>query len=144
MQTFLISSEPSETARILDNKRLFKQIVEGNQILGCLLVEENRWKNHPAVKMWKGYEHFLCKYVAVMINEWTEKGYDCSKSLINLKKHYELCKSLEYKIPHWFSDEFFLAHKSNLIRKKPEWYRPIFGLDIPDDLPYIWPNNEKE
>ena len=54
-------------------------------------------------------------------------------------KFNQLSNILECKVLYWFSDEFFLAHKSNLIRKKSEHYRPIFGLDIPDDLPYIWP-----
>lgn len=143
MQTFLISPNPVDTAKILDNKRLFKQIVEGNQILGCLLVEENRWKNHPAVKMWKGYEYFLIAYVGYMIMEWEMRGYQCGKSKETYFKFTKLLEYLENKKPHWFSDEFFLAHKSNLIRKKPEWYCPIFGLDIPDDLPYIWPDGKK-
>jgi len=143
VQTFLISPNPSETAGILDDKRLFKQIVEGNQILDCLLIKESRWKNHPAVKMWKGYESFLVAYVGFMIQEWNMRGYDCSKSKITWFKFDQLSNILECKVPHWFSDEFFLAHKSNLIRKKPEHYRPIFGLDIPDNLPYIWPSGKE-
>jgi hypothetical protein len=34
MQTFLISSNPKETAKILDNKRLGKQLVEINKQFG--------------------------------------------------------------------------------------------------------------
>lgn len=48
----------------------------------------------------------------------------------------------EYDIPHWLGDpSFHRAHQSNLVRKDPEHYTPIFG-DIPNDLPYIWPKNE--
>lgn len=144
MQTFLVSSNPSDTAKILDNKRLFKQIVEGNQILDCLLIKETRWKNHPAVKMWKGYERILVVYVGVMIQEWLMRGYSCEKSLNTWHKFDKLTERFhQVMCPHWFSDEFFLAHKSNLIRKKPDHYRPIFGLDIPDDLPYIWPSGKE-
>jgi len=149
MQTFLISPKPHETAEILDNKRLFKQIVEANQILDCLLNKETRRKNHPAVKMWKNYEWFLnAEYVTSMIEAWTKKKnpktgkfYQCDKSIKTWWIHGSIITSGKFsrRTPHWFSDEFFISHKSNLIRKKPEWYRPIFGLDIPNDLPYIWP-----
>lgn len=46
----------------------------------------------------------------------------------------------EVDLPEWFGDkDFHRSHASNLIRKNPEHYRPIFGDDVPDDLPYIWP-----
>lgn len=35
-------------------------------------------------------------------------------------------------------EEFHRSHQSNLIRKLPEFYRPLFP-GVPDDLPYIWP-----
>lgn len=45
----------------------------------------------------------------------------------------------ELDVPPWLGDEaFHLSHRSNLVRKDPGHYRPIFG-DIPDGLPYIWP-----
>ena len=41
--------------------------------------------------------------------------------------------------PEWLGNpDFHIAHQSNLIRKKPEFYIPIFG-NIPDNLEYIWP-----
>jgi hypothetical protein len=39
---------------------------------------------------------------------------------------------------NYFFVAFYIAHQSNLIRKKPEFYIPIFG-NIPDNLEYIWP-----
>ena len=42
-------------------------------------------------------------------------------------------------MPRWLGDEaFHLSHRSNLVRKDPEFYRLRFG-DVPDDLPYVWP-----
>lgn len=35
-------------------------------------------------------------------------------------------------------DEFCLSHRSNLIRKMPDYYGPMW-LDVPDDLPYVRP-----
>ncbi|MBK7107432.1 MAG: MSMEG_6728 family protein [Ignavibacteriae bacterium] len=140
MQTFLISPNPIDTAKILDDKRLFKQIVEGNQIANCLLVKETRWKNHPAVRMWKGYEFFLVnKYIDAMIYQWAIiKKHKAEKSIITHNFHKFIIKDYELQEPFWFSEEFFLTHKSNLIRKNPNYYRPIFGYNIPDNLSYIW------
>jgi len=143
MQTFLISADPLDTARALDYRRLGKQRVEAIQILNTLVGFSDAWKNHPAVKMWKGFEPFLlCDYLSTMITEWGRRGYRNDKIFESYRKiHQELrttTKSIQIT-PDWFCEELFLTHKSNLIRKYPEYYRPIFGNDIPDDLPYFWP-----
>lgn len=138
MQTFITSYDFEEVANTLDNKRLFKQIVEGNQILKCLLVTESRRKNHPAIKMWKGHEYILCQYINALIKVWKSKGYKCPKSEASLSKFMILVKKND-KFPEWINDDFIYAHKSNLIRKKPEYYKEKFGNDIPNNLPYIWP-----
>jgi hypothetical protein len=46
-------------------------------------------------------------------------------------------------LPSWVgNDALHLSHRSNLIAKDPEFYRPrfaeLFGAE-PDDLPYVWP-----
>ena len=61
MQTFITDFDMAQNAKKLDDKRLGKQRIEALQIANCLLVKESRWKNHPAVKMWKGYERFLIR-----------------------------------------------------------------------------------
>jgi hypothetical protein len=41
--------------------------------------------------------------------------------------------------PPWLGDEqLHRSHQSNLIRKDPGFYRPLFP-DVPPDLPYVWP-----
>lgn len=41
--------------------------------------------------------------------------------------------------PPWLGDEaFHRSHQSNLLRKLPEHYGPLFP-GVPDDLPYVWP-----
>lgn len=50
MQTFLPVPDFLETAKILDNKRLNKQIVEAYQIFSGRVPT----KNHPACLMWEG------------------------------------------------------------------------------------------
>jgi hypothetical protein len=46
-------------------------------------------------------------------------------------------------LPSWLGDEaLHRSHRSNLIAKDPDFYRPrfteLFGPE-PDDLPYVWP-----
>ncbi len=57
MQTFLPSANPVTSARLLDSKRLNKQILECYQILNVLSGKSKGggWRNHPAVLMWKRY-----------------------------------------------------------------------------------------
>ena len=38
----------------------------------------------------------------------------------------------------WLTDDLILSHRSNLIRKAPEHYAPLWP-DVPDNLPYVWP-----
>lgn len=70
MQTFLASTNTLKAARALDNKRLNKQILECYQILNVLSgrSKTGAWRNHPAVLMWKGYEHGLWEYVLSLIH----------------------------------------------------------------------------
>ena len=64
MQTFLPYADFKETAKCLDMKRLGKMRVEAMQILMVLtgLNKGKAWTNHPAVKMWRGYEAALAEY----------------------------------------------------------------------------------
>lgn len=45
MQTFVPYSDHAETARFLDNRRLFKQLIEGKQILLALSDPEYGWQS---------------------------------------------------------------------------------------------------
>ena len=134
MQTFLPYPSFEETAHTLDWRRLGKQRVEGLQILNIISrpAYVGAWMNHPAVKMWRGYDNALKLYVNTMIREWKRRGYQ------NTLQCYEL-DGAEMIMPWWLGDSrFHDSHKSNLLRKDPNYYRQ-FGWDVPDDLPYFWP-----
>ncbi|MDD5651558.1 MAG: pyrimidine dimer DNA glycosylase/endonuclease V, partial [Candidatus Nanoarchaeia archaeon] len=79
MQTFLTDFNMKKNAENLDNKRLGKQRSEGLTIASILLDKSNNkkgWRNHPAVKMWKGYEEFLLYfYLQWIFHEWIKKGF---------------------------------------------------------------------
>ena len=134
MQTFLPYAEFEDAAQVLDYRRLGKQRVEGLQIVNILSTPNyaGAWVHHPAIKMWRGYENALKLYVNAMIREWKERGFR------NNLPYYELDPA-EIVYPWWLGDpRFHDSHKSNLLRKYPEYYNQ-FGWNVPDDLPYFWP-----
>jgi hypothetical protein len=143
VNTFLPYPSYSDTARVLDRARLGKQRVEGYQILRVLLGQTNGWKNHPAVKMWQGYEYQLVRYVHDICWEWSERGYNDSvgEKVAALYLSHRIYDRTPEE-PPWLHDQsFHLAHQSNLIRKDPAFYESKFP-GVPNNLPYIWPSKE--
>lgn len=143
MQTFLVSPSFSETAKVLDNKRLGNQRLEAWIILRTNLGITNGWRNHPAVKQWKGYEWALVEYAQAMCEEWTNRGFKDSmyvkfNNLLNEYRNKGL-KDNFFVYPKWITNnDLILSHRSNLIRKLPEHYKK-FWTGIPDNIPYWWP-----
>ena len=136
MQTFLPYPSFIKSAIALDMRRLGKQRVEVLQLLKAL-HEGGAWANHPACKMWRGYEKALVVYGVEICVEWRKRGYKdtCRVKIQNYFKRFKT----EYAEPPWLGNEAFHAsHRSNLLRKDPEHYSK-FGWTEPNDLPYIWP-----
>lgn len=161
MQTFLPYSDFTKSAQCLDNRRLGKQRVECLQILNtlskrrftCPSCKQGRdnstcadcqekcrvtpWYNHPAVKMWKGYEISLAAYGVIICNEWIKRGWDdtCKEKI--LPYLYKTTGSLVD--PPWLGNKIFHAsHRSNLLRKDFDYYAQ-FNWTEPTTLEYVWP-----
>lgn len=147
MQTFLPCASFRRSARCLDNKRLGKQRVECKQILLALGIQVgqhepylSRWRNHPAVKMWTGYEVALIVYAMVVCREWISRGFN-DNMLPEFTAAYERLRPTitHNRYPPWFGQRRFHAgHRSNLLRKDYTHYSK-FGWREPVDLPYYWP-----
>ena len=145
MQTFITDHDMEISAHNLDDKRLGKQRVEALQIFECLMVKETRWKNHPAVKMWKGYESFLLlKYLYPILHEWENvrgfKNLKCKLKWVRYQENYDVSFYSIIIKPPWITNEFIEAHRSNLIRKDANFYKPLFP-STKEDLKYIWPKH---
>lgn len=137
MQTFLPYPDFKLSALCLDNKRLGKQRVEAFQLLNVLLdrTTSKGWRNHPATKMWKGYEPCLQHYFNVMLETWIERGFN------NTMKREVLATTPTP--PIWLGNEdFHRSHRSNLLRKDWDHYSKFFIEAV--DIPYIWPGNEND
>jgi hypothetical protein len=131
MQTFLPFPDFEESFRALDYRRLGKQRSEAYEIVRILEGKPSRWRNHPAVKMWRGYTEALKLYTNLCIKEWIRRGYKNNMILFDIDY-----KKVVY--PHWLGKEsFHISHQSNLLRKKPEYYFDKFETTDPT-IPYEW------
>jgi len=131
MQTFLPYPSMGKSVRSLDYRRLGKQRVEAFQILNALGGKSKGWTNHPATRMWRGYEAALGWYKDLCIEEWIRRGYK------NTMKMEESHGGLV--MPEWLGrEDIHASHRSNLLRKDPDFYG-VLGWDEPHDLEYVWP-----
>lgn len=153
MQTFLPYDDFAATARVLDHRRLGKQRVEALQLQRALTVPGHGWRHHPAARMWAGYEEALVRYGLEICARWCAEGFldTCeatlrsdlarAKGITVVRTQLELAEAGE--LPDWLGDEtLHRSHQSALARKDPEHYRRYFP-DVPDDLPYVWPDRER-
>jgi hypothetical protein len=145
MQTFLPCADFERTAALLDPRRLGKQRVEALQICNALHRTTGGWINHPVTRMWRGYEPALVAYGLAIVREWTRTGHVDTvhgKLLVHLHGEPERTQQQladESMLPPWLGrEDLHRAHRSALVRKMPEYYRPLFP-DAPDDLDYVWP-----
>lgn len=149
MQTFLPYPDPAETARCLRTDDLLEQINDVLTILGVLHeTESTGWALHPVVKMWAGYDVHLGNYGLVLIEEATHRT-GLSASVIGdiaqkgdkIAWHLECATSGEYTLvsPRWMtSPDLHEAHRSELLRRDPMYYRSFFPT-TPMDVNQYWP-----
>jgi hypothetical protein len=155
MQTFNTHTTYPRTMAHLDKQRLGKQRLETWQILRLLRGEtKNNWTNHPAVKMWRGFEPSLVMYGFYVCHEWRivrgyedemwgrfatyAREYGMLDTYANDSKTALYANGREPVTPPWLSDLWVLrSHRSNLMRKDPKFYSVYRGT--PENMPYLWP-----
>lgn len=132
MNTFLPYPNYYDSLNCLDPSRL------GNQIYReCKTLVNGGWKNHPASKMWRGYEYSLCLYAltGLVVLSYRGKHY---------QHHYDWfidkIRQFEYSDPPpWLGrEDIHSSHRSNLLRKDPEWYGKFGWSEAPSEG-YVWP-----
>lgn len=104
---------------MLDKQRLNKQITETQQILTCLL-DGGSWKNHPAVRMWKGYEAALCLYGQLCQGAFVAVGGTCShKSWLKIQEVMaERGLGNIPAFPQWIGrEDIHSSHRARLLHK---------------------------
>jgi hypothetical protein len=143
MQTFLPFPQFDACARVLDVKRLGKQRVETLQIFNALAGKSKGWTNHPAVRMWRGFESALFQYQVAVVREWLRRGYNdtClakTAHVFGVTKD-NLVEKLSGPMPPWLGRfDLHQSHRSNLVRKDAAHYKQ-FGWPEDGSHPYVWP-----
>ena len=146
MQTFLPYPSFARSARVLDPARMGKQRVEALQVLRAITIPDYGWRHHPAAKMWRGYVPALTKYALECADAWIELGHadTVRPQVLAFAPEVERSDQAELDLPPWIGDDgLHRSHRSNLVRKDPEFYGPLFP-DVPDDLPYVWPRPTRD
>ena len=131
MMTFLITSDFIANARLLDDRRLGKQRVEGCQILDAILYG-TKWKHHPASKAWKPYVMALKYYINCMILEWINRGYENNIEL------FEITYPIVF--PWWVNwDRLHQSHRA-MLKRKDLFYANLTVDQEYMNYGYIWPH----
>jgi hypothetical protein len=140
MQTFLPYPDFQKSAKVLDRQRLGKQRVECLQLLNAIAGMSKGWVNHPCTQMWKNHPEALVAYSLDICREWQLRGYKdtCYEKIRNLAEDQGWDLDQWWSNPDWLGNEkVHASHRSNLLRKLPEYYGE-FGWTEPDDLLYVW------
>lgn len=137
MQTFLPYADFRKSAEALDARRAGKQRVETLQVLNTLFNPSAKgWRNHPAVKMWRGHEGSLIRYGVAVCDVWIEKGY---KDTCRDKILAYAAQVRHQEDPPWLGrEDFHSSHRANLLRKDFEYYSRHGWAEDPT-MEYVWP-----
>lgn len=112
MQTFLPYPDFKQSVSCLDPKRL------GNQIYReALTLLNGGWPNHPASKMWRGYQYALCQYCIAGLNELRRRGKDYPHHY----RRFHMMMDTQFPntgLPPWLGDaRLHISHQAALLHK---------------------------
>ena len=111
MQVFIIGSV-FETARLLDRRRLNKQIIECKQIFKAM-DGGKAWANHPCTLQYKEYRNWLKLYMCSL--ECFIKGdYNSAATWSGLAQDIT---------PDWHTEEYYTNMKKRLYTKDNVHYK---------------------
>ncbi len=152
MQTFVPYPDFAESAAVLDNKRLNKQLLEGRQIYGILASgkQKGSWVNHPAVLMWRYRENALHSYLEAIKIECDSRSISTTKNWDVITEMHEANwdRGGNILMPEWWGDErIHQSHRNNLYRKNPEYYAEFMFdsfISCCDKCNYYWPTHKSE
>src|ERR1700712_751929 len=133
VQTFLPYPDFVDALAVLDSPRLGKQRVETLQILRALVFPEYGWRNHPAVRMWRGRLPALGLYGLTSVAQWERRGFADTTASPIAEFPPEVAGANQAELaacgdlPGWLGDDrLHRSHRSKLLNKDPEHYGKYF------------------
>lgn len=125
MQVFIVGS-PLETAKVLDRRRLNKQVIECKQILDALNGAK-AWSNHPCVLQYRGHELWLYDYMRCLMSY--RDGRNTIADLFS-----GACDCIR---PPFHTEEYFNNMKSRLYAKDQVHYAEYAEYGVSDTNMYF-------
>ena len=117
MQVFLPYKDYVKSAKVIDNKRLWKQILEADGIIRIITGERTGYANHPVTKLWYDYPKQLKQYRDILIEEWFSRRLTTPPKIHKPKK---------VTYPPFVTPKFCRSHKDILLNKNKEHYSKYF------------------
>jgi len=125
MQTYLPYPSVQHSVQCLETSDLLDQASVTFSILS------GRGRTLPAARMWKGYSQALNLYHNEVVREYVRRTGSSD---------YPTFQVGEVTLPPWFgSPSIHASHRSNLLRKNPDWYGQ-FGWSESPNLEFVWPD----
>lgn len=157
MQTFLPYPSFEDSAKALDKRRCWKQVVEAKQIIDILELKAIKgkgtiygvgnikigWQNHPAVKMWEGHLFHLKWY----FDDFLEVAANDHGINTNYELYDQSVVAEGYDNPPWWlgNENFHRAMRARLIEKDRGFYLEKFPADEGfNGGKYFWPVMESK
>jgi len=135
----------SESAHTLDSVLLKRQRIDVLTILRVLGGDEEGWWNHPAVRMWDGYEQMLVCYGVEICKEWRRRGHKDTGDIEGEVWAYGIDTCLwECDVPGWLGGHVHSNHRSNLLRLDGECYRKFNWAEYPTESGWYWPRTRRD
>lgn len=103
-------------------------------------IIERAWRNHPATRMWRGYEGALIVYLECCVAEWTRRGGEDTRWAEVLKLYPDKVRArFTAPVPPWHRDErLHSSHRAALLYKNPDHYKQFNWTETPKQ-DYYWP-----
>jgi len=141
MQNFQLSTNFKTTAKQLDRARCGKQRLETADALAMLLGQpawmsykqfmyiSKKYKNHPAWRMWIGYEPALIEYGLTICQEWIDR--ECQDTFYDKILVFNDMLKQPYSVdnPPWLTEEFCSNHRAVMLGKIEEKIQKAIGND---------------
>lgn len=145
MQVFVPLPDIEASVQALDVPRLGKQRVEALQMLSSLAGKSAGWLDHPAARMWAGYEQGLLSYAAACCLRVRSLGWVDHV----LEQVYERQADFGHLIhdpplPPWWGGPVHASHRARLIVKEHYRGEGSHYADLwPDDYDHVMSRVER-
>lgn len=98
-------------------------------------VLKRAWSNHPATRMWRGYEVAMLAYLEQCVAEWKRRGFEDTC----WEKATEYVNKSVVVYPPWLGNPaLHSSHRAALLYKLPSHYSQFGWTETPKQ-DYYWP-----